>query len=669
MASKTLSATIIIGGLVGSSLKSAFGQTEKGVDQICGKVRQLTARQKELNHVIRQQEQLGRAGSALKVQYAQQEIAELDKQIARLKRIHTLEKQRDALSKKAGQAKSGMVGAVATAYAFARPTIGVIGAASDFETAMLGVAKQVDGARDSSGNLTQVYHDMAREIQKLGHEIPMATNEIASMVTAGARMGVARKDLIQFTKTSAMMAEAFELPAGELADNMGKIAGLYKIPIPAIGALADSINYLDDNAISKGGDIIEFMTRVGGTAGAVKITGAETAALGSTLLTLGERAQTASTATSAMIQKFAAADKGTAKFKSAVKEIGMSTAAIQKGMQTDATGTILKVLDSIAKLPKEKQLGILVDLVGLEHSDTLAKLVNGTAEFRRQLALANSEAAKGSMSKEFQARMQTVDAQFQLTKNRATEFAVSIGSALLPSLNDLLNTINPIITGVADFAKENPKLTKTIVFVTGAIVTLTATSKLAAWGWWSMQAGITAYKINLATLPASIGTVGTAMRALNAAFMTNPIGFIIGGLALAAGILMANWDVVGPFFKQLWEGVALIFKTYYDIIAGIVGAVLDMLKGMTESVTAAFGGESAGIDSETYSGFGRPSLPQPAMAVARGGQTVHDNSQTSITIVQQPGQDAKALAAEVAKQNANRAAVKARNSYADGPGL
>src|SRR5690606_41559861 len=65
------------------------------------------------------------------------------------------------------------------------------------------------------------------------------------------------------------------------------ISKLYGIPIPAIGNLADTINYLDDNAISKGGDIIEYMTRVGGVAGAVKIGSREVAALGSTLLTLG----------------------------------------------------------------------------------------------------------------------------------------------------------------------------------------------------------------------------------------------------------------------------------------------------------------------------------------------------------------------------------------------
>ncbi|MDD0937092.1 phage tail tape measure protein, partial [Xylella fastidiosa subsp. multiplex] len=132
---------------------------------------------------------------------------------------------------------------------------------------MLGVAKQVDGARDHTGKLTSVYYDMGNAIQQLARTIPIATNQLADMVTAGARMGIAegmnpeqaRKTLIEFTRVSAMAATAFEMPAGELADNMGKIAGIFKIPISDIERLGDAINYLDDNAISKGGDIIKVM--------------------------------------------------------------------------------------------------------------------------------------------------------------------------------------------------------------------------------------------------------------------------------------------------------------------------------------------------------------------------------------------------------------------------
>lgn len=48
-----------------------------------------------------------------------------------------------------------------------------------------------------------------------------------------------------------MASKAFELPADQLSESLGKIAGLYKVPIQNIGELGDAINYLDDNAKSK----------------------------------------------------------------------------------------------------------------------------------------------------------------------------------------------------------------------------------------------------------------------------------------------------------------------------------------------------------------------------------------------------------------------------------
>jgi phage-related tail protein len=298
MANKRLSATITIGGAVAGSLAGAFGAVKGHIGKVGDAIRKLEDEQKKLGKSI--------------YTYAGHSSKALGELVAKHKLItRELEKQRSIASAKTGMAAGkaqmgsaaiglGIVGAVAGAAAF--PIV----QAAKFETAMLGVAKQVDGARDGSGKLTSVYFDMKRQIQALGREMPMATTEIAAMVTAGARMGIARDELIDFTKTAGMMAEAFELPAAELADQMGQIQKLFGLKTQGeIRALADSVNYLDDNAISKGGDIVEFLQRVGGVAGSVKISGQQMAALGSTMLTLGTKTSVAGTAVNAIFSKLA----------------------------------------------------------------------------------------------------------------------------------------------------------------------------------------------------------------------------------------------------------------------------------------------------------------------------------------------------------------------------
>ncbi len=91
------------------------------------------------------------------------------------------------------------------------------------------------------------------------------------------------------------------------------------------------------------------------------------------------------------------------------------------------------------------------------------KLANGVDEYRRQLALANGEAAKGSMTREFQARMQTTSAQWQISKNIMNEVAVVIGGALLPAVNSLMQSAAPMIERFAEFSRDHPGAIKGIV--------------------------------------------------------------------------------------------------------------------------------------------------------------------------------------------------------------
>lgn len=692
MANKKLSATITIGGAVASSLKSAFGSVKGGVAEVGSAIRNAERQQKLLSQSIQTFGKQGRNVDGMRERYAQltQQIDKMRSAQQRLNQVQQAQKANlDARENYRGQ----ILDTVALGATVASPVV----MAARFETAMLGVAKQVDGARDSSGKLTSVYYEMGKQIQQLGREIPLATNEIADMVTAGSRMGVARDQLIDFTRTSAMMADAFELPAGELADNMGKIAGLFKIPIPAIGELADSINYLDDNAISKGGDIIEFLTRTGGVASAVKVTGQEMAALGSTLLTLGERTETAGTAANAMFQKFAAADKGTKNFKSALKELGISSAAVQKGMQQDATGTMMKVLAAIGKLPKEKQLGVMVELVGLEHSDTLAKLANNTEEWRRQLALANSEAAKGSMSREFAARLQTTNAQWTLMKNRTSEVAVNLGSVLLPAINDTFKAISPLVNVVADFARENPKVTKAIVGTAVALTSLKVGSLAVGYAFTFVKGAALStvglfYRVSAGAAVAGASTASAAAgpTMLGRAFMfagkgiiwmgrallMNPIGLAITAIAGAAYLIYENWDKLKPWFTALWDDIVAKFETAVVKIGGMIDSVKQKWNDTKDAVTGGVG--SAWASTKEFFGFGdhkaqsKPAslpsnLPLPAIASSRSrGNTYQDNSQTTVQVTQLPGESQQALAKRIVAEQERMRAVRQRSMMTDG---
>lgn len=565
-----------------------------------------------------------------------QEQKRLAEETARAAREQERQNRALALGEKRQAAMGSALKSAAALGATVLATRSLVTAGADFETAMLGVAKQVEGARDSGGKLTTVYHDMYREIQRLGREIPIPTAKIAEMVAAGARMGVARDDLLGFTRTSAMMADAFGMDAAELADSMGKIAGLFKIPIKNISGLADAVNYLDDNAISKGGDIIDFLTRTGGVAASVKVTGQEMAALGSTLLTLGERAETASTATNALFQKMAAASSGTKKAQEALETLGLAPKAVQKGMQQNAIGTLLTIMDRVGKLKAEDRVGVLTDLVGLEHSDTLAKLAANTGEFRRQLEMANGEAAKGSMSREFAARLQTTNAQMEIWNNRINEVAVNLGSALLPAVNSVMSALNPLIEGMGNLARENPRVTAAVVgtaLALGTLATAIAAVKVAVF-----TAQMFALGSTIGTVVAWVPKIIGAMRVLTIFMMTNPIGLILVAIGSALAAIVYYWDDIKkaaePVIKWLSESLkdlGAIFDRIEQKIGSLtdnklfngIGAAWNAMNGMEPTAQQAGGSPAPATGSP---------VPPPPPTVRPQAQAVDQKLQVQVTV-------------------------------------
>ncbi len=134
---------------------------------------------------------------------------------------------------------------------------------TSIEDAMKGVAKQVNGLRDDNGNRTARFMKCRMPSRLPANSCRWKTVLWTSLhwlkvVRAHERrktLTTTREDQngnpLAFASTAAKAATAFELPADELSE-VWKIAQLYKIPTRNIEQLGDALNYLDDNAMSKG---------------------------------------------------------------------------------------------------------------------------------------------------------------------------------------------------------------------------------------------------------------------------------------------------------------------------------------------------------------------------------------------------------------------------------
>ncbi|MDU2770982.1 MAG: phage tail tape measure protein, partial [Enterobacter sp.] len=445
-----------------------------------------------------------------------------------------------------GGMKTAAVGAATLA-----PVAAAVKSYSSLEDAMKGVAKQVNGLRDDSGNRTPQYEEMQRAIMDASEKLPMANGAVdyAALVEGGARMGVAnsddpwekqKADLLAFASMAAKASVAFELPADQLSESLGKIAGLYKIPTQNIEQFSD---------------IIDVLQRVGGLASQLDYK--QAAALGSTFLTLGTPAEVAASATNAMVRELSIATVQGKNFMQGLDALGLSAEKVQKSMSVDAMGTIISVLEASKKLAPDQQVANLTQIFGKEFGDDAQKLANNLPELRRQIELTQGAAAKGSMNRESDINKASLSAQWQLTKTGAVNAFSSAGETLREPLMDIMLTVSKVVGSVRRWVEANPALVGSIMKVTAAIGALL---------------------VVVGGLMLSIGAVLGPMALVRLSFTTlageGGIARLTGGVMRLGGAF--QWLAGSPMQALLSAG-RMVFGPLITLLAGISAPVWGLI--------------------------------------------------------------------------------------------
>ncbi|QKN81375.1 phage tail tape measure protein [Scandinavium goeteborgense] len=557
-------------------LRQRSAEQVAALNQQRAAIRQLTQQQKgeqtQLNQLRASfySEGIAISSASRATEQINQRTTQYNRQLAEQQRRLDAVNQAQARYSRAKETGSKMMGGGMKTAAVGAATLAPVAAAvksySSLEDAMKGVAKQVNGLRDGSGNRTPQYEEMQRAIMDASEKLPMANGSVdfAALVEGGARMGVAdsndpwakqKADLLSFASMAAKASVAFELPADQLSESLGKIAGLYKIPTQNIEQLGDAINYLDDNAKSKGADIIDVLQRVGGLASQLDYK--QAAALGSTFLTLGTPAEVAASATNAMVRELSIATVQGKNFMQGLDALGLSAEKVQKSMSVDAMGTIISVLEASKNLAPDQQVANLTQIFGKEFGDDAQKLANNLPELRRQIELTQGAAAKGSMNRESDINKASLSAQWQLTKTGAVNAFSAAGETLRDPLMDIMLTVSKVVGSVRRWVEANPVLVGSIMKVTAAIGALL---------------------VVVGGLMLSIGAVLGPMALVRLSFTTlageGGIARLTGGVMRLGGAF--QWLAGSPMQSLLSAG-RMVFGPLITLLAGISAPVWGLI--------------------------------------------------------------------------------------------
>lgn len=288
---------------------------------------------------------------------------------------------------------------------------------------------------------------------------------------------------------------------------------------------------------------------------------------------------------------------------------------------------LFKQLSKLRKLTDVKRTGVLKALFG-DDAETLqvvnALIDKGKDGYDQVQQKMNRQA---SLNNRVQAQLGTLTNLWEAMTGTATNGLAAIGGAFSGDAKQITIWLGDLGERFTKFADENPRVIR---------------------GAFGLAAG-------LAVLKLGFMGVGGAISIVSRILSLSPIGMIATGIALAAGLIISNWDVVGPYFKKLWGFVQPIFsewmrwaklafdwsplslvinnwgpvvKWFQDMWAKLKPIVEWFTDGASDTVAAAnaaqwgaggYGAYGAGVASSGYNPY---QIKQDAVAKPQGTVTV-----------------------------------------------
>ncbi|ENG2552693.1 TPA: phage tail tape measure protein [Citrobacter farmeri] len=195
-------------------------------------------------------------------------------------------------------------------------------------------------------------------------------------------------------------------------------------------------------------------------------------------------------------------------------------------------------LAKLKSLSDVKRTGVMKALFG-DDAETLqvvnALIDKGKDGYDQVQQKMNRQA---NLNSRVQAQLGTLTNLWEAMTGIATNGLAAIGGAFSGDAKNITMWLGELGERFTKFADENPRVIR---------------------GAFGLAAGLTVLKLGFMGVGGAIGIVSRVLS-------MSPIGMIATGIAMAAGLIISNWDVIGPYFEKLWDTVGPYFETGWGIL-------------------------------------------------------------------------------------------------------
>lgn len=396
---------------------------------------------------------------------------------------------------------------------------------------------------DANGEVGKRFQDINKLAIGLGNQLPGTTADFQNMMQMLVRQGIPAENILggvgKATAYLAVQLKKTPEAAAEFAAKMQDATGTASEDMMGLFDTIQKAFYLgvdDTNMLSfftKTSSVLKMVNKDG-------LQAAQSLAPISVMMDqMGMNGESAGNALRKVIQSGLSVKK--------IRDVNKVMARQKLGVQLDFTDgkgsfggldNMFKQLAKLRKLTDVKRTGVLKAIFG-DDAETLqvvnALIDKGKDGYDQIQQKMNKQA---SLNKRVQAQLGTLSNQWEAMTGTATNGLAAIGGAFSGDAKNITQWLGELGEKFTKFADENPRVIRSVV---------------------GLAAGLAILKLGL------MG-VGSAISIVSRIMSMTPIGMIATAIALAAGLIITNWDVVGPYFKKLWETIGPYFEAGWELL-------------------------------------------------------------------------------------------------------
>ena len=495
--------------------------------------------------------------------------------------LQRLNEEQNRIKESISGTKTQLLGTVGAFSAVAAALYaGPVQAAQSYETALAKVSTIAD---------TQAVplEKFSQEILALSNSTGVAATAIAEDVYNAISAGQASGDAVNFVTNSTMLAKAGFAETSQTLDVLTTILNAYGMSADKVGTVSDMLVQIQNKGKVTVGELSSVMGKIIPTANSYNVSLEQLGATYAIMTSKGIAAAETTTYANSMLNEMG--KSGTTADKALRQAAGKGFADLMaSGM---SLGDVLAILQTEA----EKSGKTIADMFGSAEAGKAAVslLSNGVDGFNASVAdMINST---GMTQSAFDKMAGTTENKMAKAKNSITNLGIVFGQNLLPIVGNVADKVAVLVTKVAEFAQENPKLVQTVLKVAAGLAAFKIAGLGAKLGFLHIKSGFTTAKIVLETFKskAALAQVASAglvskLRAAGSGIMSI-FGGMGSGMGKVAGLVLKPFSLLGGKLGGILSGLgSVIAKSPLGSIGKFITAGFGKLGGVIAPIGNIF---------------------------------------------------------------------------------